>query len=74
MKYYCFNEQSDSDDPAINTVVVMSEQEIIDEYYDYWYDAMCSKFGKEAVDKNYCKDDCIDDWVVVNWAWESKDK
>jgi hypothetical protein len=71
MRYYCFNEQSDSDDPAINTVVVMSEQEIINEYYDYWYDAMCSKFGEELVDRDYCVDDCIDDWCIVNYAWEN---
>ena len=71
MKYYCFNEQSGSDDPAINSVAVMSEIEILDEYYDYWYDAMVSKFGKELVDKDYCKDDCITDWIIVNWAWES---
>jgi hypothetical protein len=35
---------------------------------------MVSKFGKEAVDAGYCKDDCIDDWVIVNWAWESTDE
>ena len=72
MRYYCFNEQSESDDPTINSVAVISEEEILDKYYDYWYEQMCSKFGQEAVDENYCKDDCIDDWIIVNWAWESK--
>lgn len=74
MKYYCFNEQSDVDDPAINNVIVMSEQEILDEYYDEWYDAMVSKFGQEAVDANYCRLDCVDDWCIVNCAWESTDE
>lgn len=37
----------------------------------YWYNKMCQKFGKEHVDANYTKQDCIDDWVVVHWAWES---
>lgn len=73
MRYYCFNALKT--DPAIDSYVeVMSEEEILAEYYDHWYDAMVSKFGKEVVDRDYCKDDCIDDWVVVNWAWESTDE
>jgi hypothetical protein len=40
-------------------------------YWDYWYEKMCAKYGKEYVDDNYSKDDCINDWVVVNWAVES---
>jgi hypothetical protein len=33
---------------------------------------MCDKFGKEYVDENYGPEDCIEDWVIVNWAMESK--
>jgi hypothetical protein len=71
MRYYCYNTWNGNpiEDPYVE---VMSEKEILELHYDHWYDAMCSKFGKEAVDENYCKDDCIDDWVIVNWAWESK--
>jgi hypothetical protein len=73
MKYYCYNTWKT--DPSVDSYVeVVSEEEILAEYYDRWYNAMVSKFGKEAVDAGYCKDDCIDDWVIVNWAWESKDK
>jgi len=70
MKYYSYNDYET--DPIIDsTVRTLSEKEIILEYWDYWYDGMCKKFGKELVDKNYTYQDCIDDWCVVNWAWES---
>ena len=44
----------------------------MENYYPYWSKAMIKKYGQEEFDKTYCKLDCIDDWVVVNWAWESK--
>jgi hypothetical protein len=73
MKYYCFDAWKT--DPSLDHYVeVMSEQEILDQYWSYWYERMCAKFGKEVVDRDYCKDDCIDDWVVVNLGWESTDK
>jgi hypothetical protein len=52
----------------------MSEDEIREDYWDHWYFLMCKKFGKEHVDKNYSFADCLDDWIVVNWAWESTDE
>ncbi len=70
MKYYSYNEYSEED----SVVVTKSEKEIIDEYYDFWYDRMCKKFGKEQVDANYTKYDCIDDWIVTHWAWEVNDE
>jgi hypothetical protein len=33
---------------------------------------MIAKFGQEDFEANYSEKDCIDDWVVVNWAWELK--
>ena len=53
-----------------NKVITVSEEEIRKDYYSYWYDRMCQKFGKDIVDKNYSFEDCLDDWVVVHWAWE----
>jgi len=73
MRYYGFDAWWT--DPSVDHYIeVMSEEEIIDQYWSYWYEAMCSKFGKEIVDRDYCKNDCIDDWVIVNWAWEIKDE
>jgi hypothetical protein len=69
VKYYTYVEPGKENIPEYYTY---SESDIIDLYYDFWYARMCKKFGKEHVDKNYTKQDCIDDWVVINWAWESK--
>lgn len=54
-------------------IIVMSDQEIVDIYWEWWYDKMCQKYGQKRVDENYCKLDCIDDYVVVHWATEVKD-
>jgi hypothetical protein len=49
---------------------IMSDDEVIAEYWDYWYSKMISKFGKDHVDNNYSKLECIEDWAVTNWAVE----
>ena len=70
MRYFCYNEYVE--DPNTNSVVTVSEEDVRRDYYPYWYDKMCKKFGKEVVDRDYSFKDCLDDWIVVNWAWESK--
>ena len=60
------------DENGNDVVETLSDDEIIKQYWDYWYGRMCDKFGKEYVDANYSKQDCIDDWTVVHWAVESK--
>jgi hypothetical protein len=74
MRYYCYNEY-DPDSPRANGtdgyVETLSEEEIRQRYWPYWYGKMCEKFGQEHVDANYCFEDCLTDWTVVNWAWES---
>lgn len=74
MKYYSYNEydpESPLADEKGGYVVTKSEKEILREYWPYWYVRMCNKFGKEEVDAKFSKQDCIDDWIIVNWAWES---
>lgn len=51
-------------------VKTYSEDDILAEYWDFWYDKMCYTLGKELVDEEFTKEDCINDWVLVNWAWE----
>ncbi len=53
-------------------ILTKSEDDIRKEYYPYWYKEMCNKFGKEHTDENYSFEDCIIDFVIVNWAWEIK--
>jgi len=67
-RYYCYNEMTDD---GGNEVITLSEEEIKETYYPYWHGKMCEKFGKEKVDETYTFEDCLDDWIVVNWAWES---
>ena len=75
MRYWCYNSPVDNGDDLVEDIVeVISEKEIIDTYYPTWYNSMVKKFGKDHVDATYCEADCIDDWVVVNWAWESTDE
>lgn len=69
MRYYTFNEF----DGMQGRTVTMSEEEIRREYWPYWYERMCAKFGKERVDRNYNFEDCLDDWRVIHWAWEAND-
>lgn len=61
------------DDNGKDITETLSEDDILNKYWDYWYDKMCNKFGKDIVDSNYTKQDCIDDWIVINWAVESSD-
>jgi hypothetical protein len=70
MRYFSFN---DYDDQGVH-VVTMSEEEIRREYWPYWYKKMCEKYGQERVDNDYTFEDCLTDWIIVNWAWESKDE
>ena len=68
MKYWSFSYPDLNDTDIVET---FSEDEIIDQYYPWWSDKMRKKYGEEYFEKTYCEKDCIDDWVVVNWAWES---
>ena len=67
MRVFKYNEFEDTE-PRIIT-----EQEIRVEYWPYWYERMCKKFGKLEVDTKFTFEDCLDDWVITNWAWEVKE-
>lgn len=54
-----------------NHVITKSEDEIRREYYPYWRDCMINKYGAEAVARDWSFEDCLEDWVVVNWAWSA---
>lgn len=73
MRYYAQNVY-DRDHPNLGYVETKSEKEILDEYWPYWYEKMCEKFGKSFIDENYTTQHCIEDWSVVNWTWEVKDE
>lgn len=50
------------DDQVVS--VVISEDEIIKEYYPHWSSLML-KAGRRPDFKS-----CIEDWITEHWAWE----
>lgn len=53
--------------------VTKSEEEVLGEYWEYWYGRMCRKYGREHVDRVYGREECIEDWVLIHWAREVDD-
>jgi hypothetical protein len=45
--------------------VTMSEDEILATYYPWWSEEL-RRIGREHL---ISPKNCIEDWVVVNWAW-----
>jgi len=75
MRYFSYNEY-DPDSPLADStggyVVTKSEEEIIREYWPYWYTQMCKRYEQSYVDETYSHLDCIEDWCALHWAWEIK--
>lgn len=69
MKYYCYNEMNDNGE----LVKVFSEEEILRTFWPYWKERMIEKYGEEDFNNNWGPDDCIDDWIVIHWAWEASE-
>jgi hypothetical protein len=67
MKHYTYAEPT-SDTDFSPKFITISEAQIIDEYWDYWIRCMENR-GYDISD--YTKEDCIMDWRVIHWAWES---
>lgn len=47
----------------------LSEQEIFDIYWPFWYTKMVHKYGTSD-HPLITRDNCIEDWIIVNYAWE----
>lgn len=45
---------------------VVSEEEILDSYWDWWKGKMIAKYGEES--ELISPERCIEDWTVVYWA------
>ncbi len=66
MRIYKYNEYEDHEPTLI------TEQQIRAEFWPHWYERMCRKFGKSEVDQKFTFEDCLQDWIITNWAWEVK--
>ena len=69
MKYYRYHTRSSL---GFDIQRTLSEEQILCEYWPYWHDRMCEKYGKDYVKENFTNKDCIDDFIAVNWAYEVK--
>ena len=47
---------------------IVTEDELREQYWPYWYGKMCEKYGKEYVDSKFDFEDCLMDWKIVHWA------
>lgn len=67
MRFWRYVEPGENDEPVFHT---FSEDEILREYKPYW-ETLMRKVHKEDLinDQN-----CLEDWIVVHWAWEVESK
>ena len=66
MRYYSYNEYLDNEEYAI---VTLSEDYILHDYWPYWQMKMLTKYppGHSLI----TKENCLEDWIAINWAWEA---
>jgi len=62
VRYFSYVEPSDDEFEV--TKVVMSEQEILADYWDYW----CTRMKEVGHADLINKESCIDDWCTLHWA------
>lgn len=67
MKIYCY---SVWDYMGNDKVAEITESEILERYWKFWYDKMAKKYdeGHHLI----TEENCIKDWCVDNWAWEKE--
>lgn len=61
MRYFSYNEL------GVDVPTTVSEDHIRETYYDYWLEQITKKYGENH---DFCFLDCIEDWMIVYWAWE----
>lgn len=68
-KIYVYNEPVFQNGAIIgNEVIEKTEPQILEEYWDHWKSRMDAKYGEDH--ELTTEENCIYDWIVVNWAWE----
>lgn len=75
MRYFSWNvydPESVLADSKGGYVETISEAELRRTYYPWWRDRMIQKFGQEAFERNWSFEDCLSDWLVAHWGWETK--
>ena len=68
MKRYKYVEPDENDQVK---EVVLTEEDILNEYWEFWSRKMAEKFGNDHED--ITEKNCISDWLTVHWAVEVKE-
>ena len=50
----------------------ITDQEILALRWNIWKEQMIKKYGADS--ELITEENCIQDWVTTNWAWEWKDE
>lgn len=66
MRVFQYNEYDP--DLSARTIIQVTEEDILNEYWEYWYNRMINKYGRGH--PLITKEVCIADRVAVHWAWE----
>ena len=66
MRYWtiCYPDRHPTQDFDIDRWETLSDQEILDSYWDYWSDKMLEKGPNDSC----TYENCITDWCIVHWA------
>ncbi len=67
MKYYKICYPDEHNNPIEET---LSEQDILDFYWEYWYEVMVRADKRDLISL----DRCIEDFIAINWAEELDEK
>ena len=65
--FICY--EDDPEDPAGGITLEYTEDDIIAEYWEFWVSQL-KRVGREDL---ISRENCIEDWIAVNWALEKKE-
>lgn len=60
------------DDVSPNRSADLTEDQVIEEYWETWVKLMIKRHGPKC--NHITRENCIDDWIIANYAYEVKEK
>jgi len=70
VRRFAYNDITGEPDAPGHETVVVTEDDILRDYWPYWTTQMLKRGGRSPL---MTVANCIDDFLVVNWAWELTD-
>ena len=68
---WLWNEPGDEDGRP-DLIEKITDQEILALRWNIWKERMIKKYGPDS--ELITEENCIQDWVTTNWAWELKNE